>query len=123
MASRTVSRIRSRIYKSGEFIVSKRFSNVQFYGSYVLSKLDGNYQGSYRSDNGQNDPNISSMFDFTNSDGRLTGQDIPGVLEHRSHAPVQAVWQLHVAQFQCWAPAGCPPRVPRSPTCWITRLI
>src|SRR5580704_2103458 len=29
-----------RIYKSGEFIVSKRFSNVQFYGSYVLSKLD-----------------------------------------------------------------------------------
>ena len=25
----------SRIYKSGEFIVNKRFSNVQFYGSYV----------------------------------------------------------------------------------------
>jgi hypothetical protein len=70
----------SRIYKSGEFIVSKRFSNVQFYGSYVLSKLYGNYQGSYRSDNGQNDPNLNTMFDFTNSDGRLTGQDIPGVL-------------------------------------------
>jgi len=70
----------SRIYKSGEFIVNKRFSNVQFYGSYVLSKLDGNYQGNYRSDNGQQDPNISSMFDFTNSDGVLTGQDIPGVL-------------------------------------------
>ena len=45
-----------------------------------LSKLDGNYQGNYRSDNGQQDPNISSMFDFTNSDGVLTGQDIPGVL-------------------------------------------
>jgi len=75
-----------RIYKSGEFIVSKRFSNVQFYGSYVLSKLYGNYQGSFRSDNGQNDPNISSMFDFTNSDGRLTGQDIPGLLEtDRTH--------------------------------------
>jgi hypothetical protein len=75
-----------RIYKSGEFIISKRFSNVQFYGSYVLSKLDGNYQGSFRSDNGQNDPNISSMFDFTNSDGRLTGQDVPGVLEtDRTH--------------------------------------
>jgi hypothetical protein len=70
----------SRIYKSGEFIVNKRFSNLQFYGSYVLSKLYGNYQGNYRSDNGQQDPNISSMFDFTNSDGRLTGQDIPGVL-------------------------------------------
>lgn len=70
----------SRIYKSAEFIVNKRFSNVQFYGSYVLSKLYGNFQGSYRSDNGQQDPNISSMFDFTNSDGVLTGQDIPGVL-------------------------------------------
>lgn len=70
----------SRIYKSGEFIVNKRFSNVQFYGSYVLSKLYGNYQGNFRSDNGQQDPNISSMFDFTNSDGVLTGQDIPGVL-------------------------------------------
>jgi hypothetical protein len=75
-----------RIYKSGEFIVTKRLANLQFYGSYVLSKLDGNYQGSYRSDNGQNDPNISSMFDFTNSDGRLTGQDVPGLLEtDRTH--------------------------------------
>jgi len=70
----------SRIYKSMELIVNKRFSNVQFYGSYVLSKLYGNFQGNYRSDNGQQDPNISSMFDFTNSDGLLTGQDIPGVL-------------------------------------------
>jgi hypothetical protein len=70
----------SRIYKSMELIASKRFSNVQFYGSYVLSKLYGNFQGSFRSDNGQQDPNISSMFDFTNSDGVLTGQDIPGVL-------------------------------------------
>jgi hypothetical protein len=75
-----------RIYKSGEFIVTKRFANLQFYGSYVLSKLDGNFQGSYRSDNGQIDPNISSMFDFTNSDGRLTGQDVPGLLEtDRTH--------------------------------------
>jgi hypothetical protein len=70
----------SRIYKSAEFIVSKRFTRLQFYGSYVLSKLYGNYQGNFRSDNFQDDPNISSMFDFTNSDGLLTGQDIPGVL-------------------------------------------
>jgi Carboxypeptidase regulatory-like domain/TonB-dependent Receptor Plug Domain len=72
----------SRIYKSMELIFSKRlpFYNATFYGSYVLSKLDGNFQGSYRSDNFQQDPNISSLFDFTNSDGVLTGQDIPGVL-------------------------------------------
>jgi hypothetical protein len=64
-----------------ELIVSKRFStNFQFYGSYVLSKLYGNYQGSFRGDNFQTDPNISSMFDFTNSDGLLTGQDTVGVL-------------------------------------------
>jgi hypothetical protein len=63
-----------------ELIVSKRISNFQFYGSYVLSKLNGNYQGNFRSDNGQQDPNISSMFDFTNTDGLLTGQDLTGVL-------------------------------------------
>ena len=76
----------SRIYRSMELIVSKRFSNLQIYGNYTLSKLWGNFQGSYRSDNGQQDPNISSLFDFTNSDGRLTGQDTPGVLpSDRTH--------------------------------------
>ena len=70
----------SRIYKSMELVVAKRFSKAQFSGSYVLSKLDGNFPGNYRTDNYQDDPNISSLFDFTNSDGRLTGQTIPGVL-------------------------------------------
>ncbi|HEY7303770.1 MAG TPA: TonB-dependent receptor [Bryobacteraceae bacterium] len=71
----------SRIYKSMELIASKRFAtNFQFYGSYVLSKLYGNFQGSFRGDNFQTDPNISSLFDFTNTDGLLTGQTTPGVL-------------------------------------------
>jgi len=70
----------SRIYKSMELIVGKRFSKAQFNASYVLSKLDGNFPGNYRTDNYQDDPNISSLFDFTNSDGVLTGQTIPGVL-------------------------------------------
>jgi hypothetical protein len=71
----------SRIYKGMELVVSRRFSNgLQFYGSYVLSKLYGNFQGSFRGDNGQTDPNISSLFDFTNSDGQLSGQYIPGPL-------------------------------------------
>jgi hypothetical protein len=87
----------SRIYKSMELIVSKRFTNVQFYGSYVLSKLYGNFQGSFRSDNGQQDPNISSMFDFTNSDGLLTGQDIPGVLpsDRRNQFKLFGNYQWH----------------------------
>jgi len=102
----------SRIYKAGEFIVSKRFSNVQFYGSYVLSKLFGNYQGSYRSDNGQNDPNLSSMFDFTNSDGRLTGQDLPGVLNSdRTHQfKLFGSYQWHAFNFGAsWTPTSGTP--------------
>jgi hypothetical protein len=71
----------SRIYKSMELVVGRRFSNgLQFYGSYVLSRLSGNFQGNFRGDNGQTDPNISSLFDFTNSDGLLSGQYIPGPL-------------------------------------------
>ncbi len=71
----------SRIYKAMEIVVSKRFStNFQFYGSYVLSKLYGNYEGNFRADNQQIDPNISSMFDFTNTDGKLTAQFASGIL-------------------------------------------
>jgi len=70
-----------RIYKSMELIVSKRLSsNWQLYGSYLLSKLYGNFEGSFRNDNGQSDPNISSLFDFTNTDGQLGFQSVPGVL-------------------------------------------
>lgn len=71
----------SRVYKALEVVVSRRFAtNFQFYGSYVLSKLYGNYEGNYRADNGQIDPNISSMFDFTNTDGKLNAQYASGVL-------------------------------------------
>ncbi len=71
----------SRIYKAMEIVVNRRFgNNFQFYGSYVLSKLFGNYEGNFRADNGQIDPNISSMFDFTNTDGKLTYQFLPGLL-------------------------------------------
>src|SRR5882762_8685104 len=70
-----------RIYKSMELTVSKRMSaNFQLYGSYLLSKLYGNFEGSYRNDNTQSDPNISSLFDFTNTDGLLGFQSVPGVL-------------------------------------------
>ena len=70
-----------RIYKAFEIVASKRFAKgFQFYGNYTLSSLSGNYQGNYRSDNGQTDPNISSLFDFTNSDGLLSGQYTAGPL-------------------------------------------
>lgn len=77
----------SRIYKSMELVMSRRFSNgLQIYANYTLSKLYGNFQGSFRSDNGQTDPNISSLFDFTNTDGLLGDQFKPGVLpSDRTH--------------------------------------
>ena len=77
----------SRVYKAMELIVSKRFStNFQLYASYRLSKLYGNFEGSFRNDNGQSDPNISSLFDFTNTDGLLGYQQAAGVLpNNRTH--------------------------------------
>jgi len=34
--------------------------------NYRWAKLYGNYEGLYRNDNGQSDPSISSLFDFSN---------------------------------------------------------
>jgi hypothetical protein len=71
----------TRIYKAAELVFSKRFSRgFQLYASYRLAKLVGNYEGNFRNDNGQSDPNISSMFDFTNTDGRLADQYKIGIL-------------------------------------------
>ncbi|MFL6301821.1 MAG: carboxypeptidase regulatory-like domain-containing protein [Terriglobales bacterium] len=71
-----------RIYKSMEFEVNKSFSkNWQLRANYRIAKLFGNYEGSFRNDNGQSDPNISSLFDFTQGDFNLLGQQfVPGVL-------------------------------------------
>ncbi len=52
-------------YKAAEFILNKRFGNHWlFYGNFRISDLEGNYEGLYRNDNGQSDPNITSLFDF-----------------------------------------------------------
>ena len=71
-----------RIYKSMEFEVNKSFSkNWQLRANYRIAKLFGNYEGTFRNDNGQSDPNISSLFDFTQGDFNLLGaQFTPGVL-------------------------------------------
>ena len=45
----------------------------QFRMSYVYSKLWGNYEGFFRNDNGQSDPGISSLFDFTQGTLGLLG--------------------------------------------------
>jgi outer membrane receptor protein involved in Fe transport len=65
-----------RYYRALEFTATKRFTNnYQFIASYVFSSLIGNYEGLFRNDNGQSDPNITSLFDLvgllTNTYGRL----------------------------------------------------
>lgn len=54
-----------RYYRALELTASKRFTNnYQFIASYVFSSLIGNYEGLFRNDNGQSDPNITSLFDL-----------------------------------------------------------
>ncbi len=54
-----------RYYRAVEVTATKRFSNnYQFIASYVYSSLIGNYEGLFRNDNGQADPNITSLFDL-----------------------------------------------------------
>jgi outer membrane receptor protein involved in Fe transport len=54
-----------RYYRALELTATKRFSNnYQFIASYVYSSLIGNYEGLFRNDNGQSDPNITSLFDL-----------------------------------------------------------
>jgi hypothetical protein len=55
-----------RFYRALEFTFNKRFAdNYAFQASYVFSSLIGNYEGLFRNDNGQSDPNITSLFDLT----------------------------------------------------------
>jgi hypothetical protein len=71
-----------RIYRAVEFEVNKSMSRGwQMRANYRIAKLTGNYEGSFRNDNNQSDPNISSLFDFTRGDFNLLGQQfVPGVL-------------------------------------------
>jgi len=69
-------------YWSVVFEVNKSFShNWQLRANYTISKVFGNFEGAFRNDNGQSDPGISSLFDFTSGNfGQLGGQFTPGLL-------------------------------------------
>jgi outer membrane receptor protein involved in Fe transport len=54
-----------RTYKGVELTANKRFSNnYQFFASYVWSRLEGNYDGTFQASTGQLDPNINSAYDY-----------------------------------------------------------
>jgi hypothetical protein len=62
------------IYKALEIEVNKRFSNNwQLLSNWRISSLRGNFEGHFRNDNGQTDPAISSLFDFTEGEFNLLG--------------------------------------------------
>ncbi|MGA8221360.1 MAG: hypothetical protein WB780_06855 [Candidatus Acidiferrales bacterium] len=69
-------------YWSMVFEVNKSFShNWQLRANYTISKVFGNFEGAFRNDNGQSDPGISSLFDFTPGNyGLLGDQFLPGLL-------------------------------------------
>ena len=71
-----------RRYTAVELEVNRSFSkNWQMRANWRIARLSGNYEGALRNDNGQTDPGISSLFDFTTGDFNLLGnQFLPGVL-------------------------------------------
>jgi hypothetical protein len=77
-----------RAYTAMELVASKRFgTNWQTFANYRLSKLTGNYEGLYFAGSGMLAPNLSPLFDFTNTDGRMSDQFRGGVLPlDRRHA-------------------------------------
>ena len=55
----------SRNYNAVTLMADKRFHDRwQLLGSYTWSRLEGNYEGYFRRDNGQADPYYTSLFDF-----------------------------------------------------------
>lgn len=64
-----------RTYKAMEVVLNKTLADHwQFNANYRYSRLRGNYEGLFRNDNGQSDPNITSLFDFPllSADGELS---------------------------------------------------
>ena len=53
-----------RNYYAFEFEMRKATSKYNAFLNMRISKLEGNYEGLFRNDNGQSDPNISSLFDL-----------------------------------------------------------
>jgi hypothetical protein len=63
-----------RKYRAVEIELNRRFSDGwQGFFNWRIAKLEGNFEGHLRNDNGQTDPGISSLFDFTQGDLNLLG--------------------------------------------------
>jgi hypothetical protein len=71
-----------RKYQAIELVANKRLAdNWLMLASFRFSRLRGNYEGLFRNDNGQSDPNVTSLFDFPNSP-LMSGQFFEGPLNN-----------------------------------------
>ena len=56
-----------RKYKAAVFELTRQADERWYLKfQYVLSRIEGNYEGLYRNDNDQSDPNLTSLYDFPN---------------------------------------------------------
>lgn len=98
-----------RYYRALELTATKRFTNdYQFIASYVYSSLIGNYEGLFRNDNGQSDPNITSLFDLVSLLDGLYGR-LPNDRPHqfKFDGSYRTPWKLLIgASFR--AQSGIP---------------
>jgi hypothetical protein len=87
-----------RQYTAVEIEVNKAFSkNWLMRANWRIAKLYGNFEGAFRNDNGQSDPSISSLFDFTPGDFNLLGDQFkPGVLNTDRRHIVNAFFSYYV---------------------------
>jgi Carboxypeptidase regulatory-like domain len=71
-----------RNYQAIEIEINKSIShNWSLISNWRISRLLGDFEGAFRNDNGQNDPGISSLFDFTSGVlGEIGSQLVPGPL-------------------------------------------
>jgi Carboxypeptidase regulatory-like domain/TonB dependent receptor-like, beta-barrel len=77
-----------RNYDAVEIEFNKSFSrNWMMRANWRIARLYGNFEGAFRNDNGQSDPGISSLYDFTAGQMNLLGDQFkPGVLNtDRTH--------------------------------------
>jgi hypothetical protein len=79
-----------RNYRAVEIEFNKAFSNNwMLRANWRIASLKGNYEGAYRNDNQQTDPNVSSLYDFTAGKvGELGDQFAIGPLNTDRHQVV-----------------------------------
>ncbi len=78
-----------REYKAIEMIFTRRLSkNWSMFANYRLASTAGNYEGLFRNDNGQSDPNITSLYDFPDTPlmhGQFMSGPLPSDITHVVH--------------------------------------